>query len=109
MNIESKGVPKENNLLTNFDGTVESIRQIEGESWYRGSIKDVEYQAEKVRRIPEPDRDPETVIGSFYGDGGVTRWMVMASGEVKFSAFHDTGDKEKSKTKRAKDLGLRSM
>ena len=107
MSFESGENDGENNLITNFDNTVELIQQVEGQSWYRSYLQDVERLRKKIIETSELGRDPETVFGSFHGDGGVTRWMVMGNGEVRFSGSHDTGNREKVKTKKALDLGFK--
>ena len=92
------------NLLSNFESTVELIKKIEGEAWYRNTIKDVNAIVERLKKL-EPKPGPNVVVGSFYGDGGVTRWMIMGNGKVKFSASHDTVG-EKIKTKKAQEFGF---
>ena len=104
MKSETRENQSGHNLLTNFDQTVDLIREVEGEAWYRSYINDVRVLLE---RLKQSESEPEQVIGSFYGDGGVTRWTVLANGEVRFSAFHDTGDREKTKTKKAEALGFK--
>ena len=104
MNVDSREVPTEYNLLTNFDMTVELIKQVEGEAWYRSYLKDVSGIVERLKKhIQESSgvKVENLVFDSFYGDGGVSRWMVMQSGEVRFSGFHDQADKIKLEKVRA--------
>ena len=97
----------ERNLLTNFDQTVELMRQIEGNAWYKNYIDDAKSMVEHLKELADSDLGPDDVAGSIYGDGGVTRWMVMVNGEIRFSALHDTGDGRKIKTKKAEALGFK--
>jgi hypothetical protein len=106
MNPDIKEDLFENNLITNFDQTIELIRQIEGEAWFNGYLKDVKDIISKLKES-QTVPDPEEVFDSFNGDGGITRWMVMGNGEVRFSSFHDTGDPFLSKTKKAQELGFK--
>jgi len=107
MDNEPKQPNKENlterNLLTNFDQTIELMRQIEGDAWYKNYIDDAKSMVRHLKELADSDLEPDDVAGSIYGDGGATRWMVMVNGEVKFSKFHDAG----IKAKKAEELGFK--
>lgn len=111
INIESKEEVYPFNLLTNYEETLKAMAEVEGGSWLRddqgssqkesttrGAIEHVKELLEKEHAKPE-----ETdVIYTIYGNGGVSRWMLMGNGDVLFSEFHHS-----EKAKKAEEKGFK--
>jgi hypothetical protein len=107
---EMKERPSKFNLLTNYEETTRAMAEVEGESWWNGDQKGkktdyttrgaVEHLARLNQRNAEAEND--VVVFSVYGIGGVSRWMVMGDGEVRFSRFHDP-----EKAKKAEEAGFK--
>jgi len=95
--VEQKEQPSKFNLLTNYEETIRAMAEVEGESWWNGDQKSkkmdyttrgaVEHLKKLAERKTEVEKD--VVVFSVYGTGGVSRWMIMSDGEVRFSRFHD--------------------
>lgn len=98
------------NLLTHREDTVAAIGEIEGAAWV-GSQKSggdfsVPGALEQIARLSELGLDEsEAAHGVYviYGDGGLTRYRVMQSGEVLFMPFYDA---KGEKTAKARALGF---
>lgn len=96
--------------MTNYEETARAMAEVEGEAWFNGDqkSKNTDYTTrgavEHLKRLMDRDAggEDDVVVFSVYGSGGVSRWMVMASGEVRFSRFHDP-----EKAKKAEAAGFK--
>jgi hypothetical protein len=109
---ESKEGESRFNLLTNYDGTVAAIAEVEGEGWlYQNGKSDgnnttgaVEHLKKLVDHGMLPGEEDE-IVYQIYGGGGSTRWNVMGNGEIRFSKTHSWITPEK--TRKSEELGFK--
>jgi len=91
------------NLLTNFEGTILAIAQMEGkgdkvseDGWRRVAENEIKEALEALQEAKEDieggfldkDEASTTGVGLIHGAGDVHKYGVSAGGEVRFSAHH---------------------
>ncbi|OGN17415.1 MAG: hypothetical protein A3C88_01085 [Candidatus Yanofskybacteria bacterium RIFCSPHIGHO2_02_FULL_50_12] len=103
------------NLLNNFESTLNAITQVEGEAWAnsnkraleKGDIGGTIFGAlEALKRLPQSEQTEDSVAYTILGSGGVSRWIVVSNGDVKFSIFHDQVQ-PRNKTHKAEAMGFK--
>jgi hypothetical protein len=106
MNPDVKDQPIGHNLLTDFDRTLALIDEVEGAAYKETRLVNIREAIEYLKQVRETTSNlsADECVTTFTGDGS-TRWNLMASGELRFSGFHDQamGDK----TKKAEELGFK--